>query len=497
MENRSKFIKNIITGFGGQFIAIILGLVVPRIFITSYGSDVNGLMSTIAQVFAYMALLEAGIGQAARNLLYKPMQENDIEEISDVCSIAKGYFKKCTVVYAIGVVLLSILLPLVIRTDVDSVTVVLVVLFEGLSGVISFYYIETPTIIIAVDGKSYINNNITLINKIVGYAVKILMAFWGLSIVLLQFVFFVVTVSKVLVYQIYFKKNYSWIKFKKTDKTFKLKDRSSYVLTEICWTIFSSTDMVVLSIFANTQLASVYGIYNMIFTNITLLVNAVFTSIIYLLGHTYHENIEKYKTMHDAFNSFFIGTMTVLMSVCYVLTIPFVSLYTQGITDVNYIYSSLPLLFCLIQLISWSRYTSGQLTGIAGYAKQTSYVSLIEAGINIALSILLVPKHGVLGVTIATVIALPIKVIWCTYVAEKKVMKRSYLKFISIMGVNFFFFFCVVVSSKFFMPEINTFQQFIIWGIVYTILFSTIGLTLNLVVNKDCLRFIRKYILKQ
>ena len=47
-----------------------------------------------------------------------------------------------------------------------------------------------------------------------------------------------------------------------------LKDRNSYILTEICWTIFSSTDMIVLSTFVSTQISSVYGIYNMIFSNI-------------------------------------------------------------------------------------------------------------------------------------------------------------------------------------------------------------------------------------
>lgn len=61
MKN-NKLFKNIITGFGGQLIAIALGLMVPRLFITSYGSDVNGLLSTITQIFTYMALLEAGIG---------------------------------------------------------------------------------------------------------------------------------------------------------------------------------------------------------------------------------------------------------------------------------------------------------------------------------------------------------------------------------------------------------------------------------------------------
>lgn len=489
--------RNIITGFGGQFIAIVLGLIVPRIFISNYGSDINGLISTIGQIFAYMALLEAGIGAAAQNALYKPFQEKQIEEISSIASVAKAYFRKFTLVYAAGVIILSLILPIVIKTNVSALTVSLIVLLEGMSGVISFYYVETSVIILNVDGKSYINNAITLANRIIGYTVKIVMAIFGLNIILLQLAYFLITIVKVLVYLQYFKKNYNWIEFRKANKGLKLKDRNSYVLTEICWTIFSATDMIVLSTFLSTQISSVYGIYNMIFSNITLLVNAVYMSIIYLLGYAYHESLDKYKIMHDSFNSIFFGIMTVLMSICYVLTIPFVSLYTKGVTDVNYINDSLPLMFCLIQLLSWSRYVSGNLTGIAGYAKQTSYVSLIEAILNLSLSIVFVHKFEIIGVTLATVIALPVKVIWCTYVADKKVMKRSYWKSLSIIGVNFLFFFGIVLFSKIIRPTITSFGQFIIWGAFLSIILGILDMGLNFIVNKDCWQVVRRYILKR
>lgn len=155
------------------------------------------------------------------------------------------------------------------------------------------------------------------------------------------------------------------------------------------------------------------------------------------------------------------------------------------------------IMFCLIQLISWSRYTSGQLTGIAGYAKQTSYISLVEAIINLSLSVIFVHNFGIVGVTLATVIALPIKVIWCTYVADKKVMKRSYWKSISIIGINFLFFFGVVFLSRFYQPTISNYSQFFMWGIILTIVFGIVGMGLNFLVNKDCWQVVRRYILKR
>ena len=494
---KSGLFKNIITGFGGQFVAIVLGLIVPRLFITSYGSDVNGLLNTIAQIFAYMALLEAGIGQATKNLLYRPFQEKNIDVISEVSSVSRCYYRKFTYIYGACVFILAIILPCIIKTDVDPFTVFFVVLFEGMSGVVSFFFVETPSIVISVDGKNYINNSINLINKIVGYAVKIIMASFGLNIILLQFVFFLVTVAKVFFYQYYFASKYAWIKFKKTKENIKLQDRNSYILTELCWTIFSSTDMIVLSLMVSTQMSSVYGIYNMVFSSISLLVNAVFSSINYLIGYAYHDGIDKYEKVHDAFNSVFIGIITSLMSVCYFLTLPFVGLYTHGVTDVNYIYESLPLMFCLIQIISWSRYTSGQLTGIAGYAKSTSYISIVEALLNLLLSIFFVRKYGIVGVTLATVIALPIKVLWCTYVADKKVMKRSYNKTMRIFGINYLFFFGIVILSKFYQPIINSYFQLCIWGLVLSIIFVGTCMYLNFLVNKDCWRIVRRYILKR
>lgn len=493
---KSKFLKNVITGFGGQLIAIILGLVVPRLIIKSYGSDVNGLLGTITQVFTYIALLEAGIGQSAKNALYKPVTENDRHSINKILAAAEKYFRKLSYIYILGVLGLAILLPFTIKTNINYWTVFFITIFEGLSGAISFYFIQTPTLFLSVDGKNYINNAVNLIDKTIGYAVKIFMAVLGINIIVLQLAYFVISILKAFFYRVYLRKRYGWLSMK--EKTsISLPDRNSYVLTEIAWTIFSSTDMIVLSTFLSTKMSSVYSVNNMIFTNLNVLLNSVFYSVAYLIGYAYHESLEKYEKVHDGMNSIFLGLMTVFMSISYLLIIPFINLYTSGVSDVNYIYPSLPLFFCLIQILSWSRFVSGQLTGIAGYAKSTSYVSLVEAFINLSLSIILVKKYGIVGVTIATVVALPLKVIWCTYIADKKVMHRSFKKSFSILGINYLFFFAVVVLSKYFNPVINSYGLFFLWGIILSVVLGIIGMGLNFLVNKDCWQIVRKYILKR
>ena len=52
-----------------QIVTFFRGLILPRIIIPAYGSDVNGLISSITQFLTYISLLEAGVGSIFRKSL--------------------------------------------------------------------------------------------------------------------------------------------------------------------------------------------------------------------------------------------------------------------------------------------------------------------------------------------------------------------------------------------------------------------------------------------
>lgn len=479
-----KIKKNILWGFGGRFLIIILGFIVPHLMIKVYGSDINGLVSTISQIFTYMALLEAGIGQSARNALYKPFVNHDIHNISNIIFSAQCYYRRITILYGFFVFALSAILPFIIKSDISKVNIVLMVLFQGIANVISFYFIQTKTIVLAVDGKGYITQAATVMNKCITYLIQICMAYLGLSIIIIQISYIIANILTVIFFELYFLKKYDWIDWKNASNDVRLADRNSYVITELAWTIFSSTDMIILSIFLTTKLSSVYSIYSMIFTQLSSLLSSVYTNFQYILGKSYHQDIETYENIHDIFTSLCLGTMTIFVSVAYVLIIPFVTLYTSGVDDINYIYPYLPVMFCAIQLFSWSRMVTGHLTGVAGYAKNVSKVSLIEAAINIILSIVLVNFIGINGVTLATVIALPFKVVYCMYICDKKILKRSFKNSIVIMCGNYAVFFLSVLFKYIFKFKIASFYDFILNGVILLVIFLLLCIAVNCFCNK-------------
>lgn len=94
--SKGKNKLNASMGLLSQVVVLIFGLIIPRIVITSYGSDMNGLVSTITQVFTYLALFEAGISQASRNALFLPIKDNDKDTISSVLSASRRYYRSVT-----------------------------------------------------------------------------------------------------------------------------------------------------------------------------------------------------------------------------------------------------------------------------------------------------------------------------------------------------------------------------------------------------------------
>ena len=76
-----KSLTNIAVGVFTQGCTLLLGILIPRLFILGYGSEINGLMSTINQFFGYAALLEAGVGLATMQALYKPLAFDDRKSV--------------------------------------------------------------------------------------------------------------------------------------------------------------------------------------------------------------------------------------------------------------------------------------------------------------------------------------------------------------------------------------------------------------------------------
>lgn len=494
---KNKLLINSFIGFFSQLIILALGFVVPKIIINNYGSDTNGVTNTITQVFSYIALLESGIGTASQNALYPCYKNNDKDGISLIMSISKKYYRRISLYYAIIVIVMSLFIPILLKTDVDYITIFFYIFFEGLTSLVGFYFTSVWRVFLDSSGKTYFTNIMNLLTKILQYGIKICLALIGLNIMFIQVGYFFVSLITLLIYYLYMKKKYSWINYDVNTNGIKLENKNSYLMAEISATVFSSTDMIVLSIFVSTALSSVYSIYNLVFSAISGLITSIYQSTKYKLGQTYSADVEIYKQTHNIFISFILGLSILIMSVCLWLTIPFVKLYTSDVKDINYIYKLLPLLFSIVNIFTLYRLIPNYIAGIAGYAKKIGYFSLAEAISNIILSIIFVQFWGIYGTILATIITLPFKVVYLFFLTEKTILKRSSLRMGIIVLSNLLIFALTVIFVQFYQFEIDSYLKLIFMGITLTFSYALIVFTINVIANNDLRKYIKLIINKR
>ena len=77
MSRKRNSMNNFIWGILGNIITSIVAIIIQRLFIVNYGSEVNGLLSSIRQIYVYLALLEVGVGDASVVALYGPIGYED------------------------------------------------------------------------------------------------------------------------------------------------------------------------------------------------------------------------------------------------------------------------------------------------------------------------------------------------------------------------------------------------------------------------------------
>lgn len=480
---RNSVVKNVVISFGTKIVLMVLNIIIPRLFIVSYGSEVNGLLSTITQIFGYLALLEAGIGTASVNALYKPLDTKDWDKANEVASQSRAYFRKVTLFYVLGVVAFAILYPLVSGSAVDGVTILLVILLQGASNCLTYYFSATYTQLLVADGKNYWVDIIAFSVSVGTSLTKIILVSAGCNVVWVQAGFLAVSLVRIPIILLLCHRQYPWLKPVKTRKNDLLQERGALVVHEISTTIFSGTDVFLISTFCSFALASVYSVYQLVFGALNSMLNTANSGLGFLLGQNYYKDRKKFIKLYDLYSSLYSGAVFVVMTVAYLLIRPFIALYTEGVTDINYSMPGLSFLFVIINLMSGVRAVAARLITVSGHAEKTKYRSIAEAIINLVASVVLVNLMGIYGVLAGTIIALLYRANDIIIYANKVILERNPWHEYKRLLVNTVIFAAIVGIAPKIAICASGYAQLLLWAVVVTlvvtILYSLAFLAMN------------------
>ena len=137
-ESRRRVLHNMCSSLLYNLSVILFGLLLPRLYLTRFGSELNGLDSTIKQIFSCLTLLEAGVGLASQQAYYLPVAVGDRKAINGIFSATHHYYRRTGIVYLLVTVVFALLYPLCINTVLSYGTVSLIVVFYGIPGIVSY-----------------------------------------------------------------------------------------------------------------------------------------------------------------------------------------------------------------------------------------------------------------------------------------------------------------------------------------------------------------------
>lgn len=414
IEKRSLF--NLVTGFSYQIISISMGLILPYLFITSLGSESNGLLSSTGQVFACLGLLEAGVGMTTLQALYKPIADNDRNEINAILSATNIYYKKTGTWYLLAVLVLIVVYPYVVDSNIAPGTIRLVIALQGGGTVISFLFQAKYNILLKAEGKNYIISLLSLALLLFRNIGKILAIQWGYNIVAVQEIQFITIIIEATVIVLYIKKKYPWISMKSIPDFNAISQKGTVFVQSIAWMIFNHTDILVLTIFTRSLgIVSVYSVYALLFEAAQNFLNQIRDSFQYKIGRIAHTNKEQLDDYFEEYSTKILVITFAIYSALYLVSVPFISLYTKGVTDADYYAKLVPELFFAYKVLYGVRVLNKQLIEGNGHFKQTNYIPIAETCLNMIFSVVFVIPFKVQGVLIGSVVSSSVSV--CLYIA--------------------------------------------------------------------------------
>lgn len=403
--------KNIIFGYVSNFVILLMNFIQRTVFIMVLGRTLLGVNSIYTNVLNVLSLAELGIGTALNYSLYKPVANRDTEKIKSYMRLyKKAYLSVAVVITIIGVAISPFLKYILKNPGNYSIRDLTVYYFIFLFNTVITYFVAYKYSLPNAEQKNYIQTNVTTITKIVTVLIQIIVL-----VVTKNFLFYLLAQSFVELIQkifvsIYLNRMYPYLREKNVQKLSEeetgvvVRKAKALMLHKIGDVARLQTDTIIISSFVNVDTSGVVGNYTYILTYIGNFVNIIFSSVISGLGNLVAtESREKQYQIFKVYRFF----------ACWLFgfgAVGFWHLLTPLIgglwLDESWVIGS-----GVVTLITVDFYFKGGRSVLenfkiaAGVFEQDRYLPLVQGGLNLVLSIVLVQRIGVAGVYVGTLVS--------------------------------------------------------------------------------------------
>lgn len=495
MIKSKRAIMNMLASFLSKLVMGVFAIILPKLIIEYFGSETNGLLSSLASIYVYLSLLEAGVGGASIQVLYKNIIVKDYNKINGVLSATKNYYKKTGMYFLACISFLAFVYPLVIKSNLNYFTVVAIILLSSGTFIINYFFQGKYNVLLSADNRGYVIILFKTAFSTLSSIGSIVFVVMGYNIIVVQSVNIVVNIIQNIVVHQYIIKTYKEVNWSCAPDYEAISQKKSVLVHEVATVVFNSTDILILTIFCDLKIVSVYVVYNMIYSLLGSVPVVITIGITGGMGHLYNENMDRFKRIFNCYEAYYQNFVFVVYIVAYLLTIPFLRMYSKDFMDINYIDLRLPILFVSVSLLSNLRSPSVMLISIAGHFEKTQWRAIIETLINLTISIILVNIIGIYGVLCGTIVALLYRSFDIVIYASRNLLQRSSFIAIGRWVYNLLISSLVLIIYRLLDIKINNYLQLFFTGVLLVVTMGIVYVGITSIIEKKARMVLFEYLI--
>lgn len=438
---------NVLASIFPQAVNIVSNLILPGLIILQFGSELNGLVSTTKSVISCITLVGAGIASAVTQSLYKPVAENNPAEVKGMLHAANSMFRRYGFIYCCITVICAACYPMILDTEVEPALIVALLIVMSLSGASEFFAIGRCRSLLYAHQAVYICSIVQAVSLLIGLALALVMLKINASIVFVQLAISGTYVLRGLFLTALIRKKYPQYKgyMKEPPIRSATAKRKDALIHQLSGLAITASQTIILSSFVGLEAASVYAVYNIVYSGLQSICSNVNTALMPYLGRYYAlGEIRKLRAAFSCLELVFFDAVLVIYATAVYTIVLFVSLYTAG-ADMEYANYAFAVIFAFGSASYVLKLPGTSLYNAAGQFKETRTRAITEALVCIGVSLAATVFVGLYGVVIGYTVAVGWRCFDTVFYSSKHVLQASCKNSLKRLSLVY----CVVAFAAF------------------------------------------------
>ena len=254
-----------------QIVNILVGFILPRLYLQIYGSEINGVIATINNFISYFSYVEAGLGLTLMYALYKPLAENNYDSINQIVTTTKKTYRKISIIYFTLVVIFAIVFPLLSeKTQLSYLDFSLLIVVISAYGAFDYLFMSKYRLLLTADQKEYVISIAMSIAQVLRFIfVFLLLKIDNISVVVVKIAPVLTIFIRTILLRIYVKKHYPNVKFNVNSKyDIKKTSNISALLLQMSISLNLTLPAILVSQMVGYKESSVFSVYYMVISTV-------------------------------------------------------------------------------------------------------------------------------------------------------------------------------------------------------------------------------------